>query len=69
MSRKSLPTQVISDNASTYLAAVEEIKELFESSDLREALGTSMLLEVSYQSVPHGMEDFGRGLWDLLSRL
>ena len=39
VSCKSLPTQMISDNVSTYLAAAEEIKLLFESSDLREALG------------------------------
>jgi len=39
VSRKSLPTQRISDNASTYLAAAEEIKLLLKSSDLREALG------------------------------
>ena len=38
MSHKSLPTQMISDNTSTYLAAAEEIKELFESGDLKEAL-------------------------------
>ena len=39
VSRKSLPTIMVCDNTSTYLAEAEEIKELFESIDPREALG------------------------------
>lgn len=37
-SRKSLPRQMISDNASTYLAVVEELQKLFESNTLKKAL-------------------------------
>ena len=36
---KSLPSHMISDNASTYLAGVEEIWKLFASDVLKEALG------------------------------
>ena len=36
---KSLPSQMISDNASTYLAAVEDLQKLFELNSLKEALG------------------------------
>jgi len=37
-SRRSTPTTVISDNASTYLAAAEELTRLFQSSSLKTAL-------------------------------
>ena len=43
-SRKSLPRKMISDNASTYLAAAEEIQKLLQSESLKEAL--------EHQSVP-----------------
>lgn len=35
---KSSPRQMISDNASTYLAAAEELRKLFESDTLKTAL-------------------------------
>ena len=38
ISRKSLPHIVLSDNASTYLSAAEELKSLFESEDLKESV-------------------------------
>ena len=37
-SRKSLPRKVISDNASTFLSANNELKELFQSHTLKEIL-------------------------------
>ena len=37
--RRSLPSVMLSDNASTYLAAAEELKMLFESDHIKEALG------------------------------
>ena len=37
-SRKSLPAVMISDNASTYLAAADELEELFSSKSLLDAL-------------------------------
>jgi len=67
VSRKSLPTQMISDNASTYLAAAKEIKELFESNDLRESLGRQ---HVTWSFIPQQAPwygGFGSGLWDLLN--
>ena len=53
---------MISDNASTYLAAVEEIKELFESSNLREALERQ---HVTWSFVPKPAPWYG-GLWEPL---
>ena len=46
---------MLSDNASTYLAAAEELKILFESDVIKEALGR--------QGVDwlRGMGDFGSG--------
>ena len=38
-SHRSLPSVMLSDNASTYLAAAEELNVLFESDDIKEALG------------------------------
>ena len=38
VSQKLLPEIVLSDNASTYLSAAEELKTLFESKDLKESL-------------------------------
>ena len=37
-SHKSSPRQMISDNASTYLAMAEELRKLLESDTLKEAL-------------------------------
>ena len=62
VSRKSLPTQMISDNASTYLAAAEEIRELFESNHLREALGRQ---HVKWSFIPKRAPWYG-GFWERL---
>ena len=62
VSRKSLPTLMVSDNASTYLAAAEEIKELFESVDLREALGRQ---HVTWSFIPKRAPWYG-GFWERL---
>ena len=61
-SRKSLPTQMLSDNASTYLAAAEEIKQLFESDDLKEALGHQ---HVTWSFIPKRAPWYG-GFWECL---
>ncbi|XP_065905584.1 uncharacterized protein [Dysidea avara] len=61
-SRKSLPTQMLSDNASTYLAAAEEIKQLFESDDLKEALGRQ---HVTWSFIPKRAPWYG-GFWERL---
>ena len=37
-SRRSLPRRMISDNASTYLAAADELQQLFDSPTLKQAL-------------------------------
>ena len=62
VSRKSLPTLMVSDNASTYLAAAEEIKELLESVDLREALGRQ---HVTWSFIPKRAPWYG-GFWERL---
>ena len=62
VSRKSLPKQMISDNASTYLAAAEDIKELFESDDLREARGRQ---QVTWSFIPKRAPWYG-GFWEWL---
>ena len=62
VSRKSLPTQMISDNASTYLAAAEEIKELFESDHLREVLERQ---HVKWSFIPKRAPWYG-GFWERL---
>ena len=38
-SQRSLPSVILSDNASTYLAAAKELKIIFESDDIKETLG------------------------------
>ena len=53
---------MISDNASTYLAAEEDIKELFESDDLREALGRQ---QVTWSFIPKHAPWYG-GFWEQL---
>ena len=40
-SRKSLPQLMVSDNASTYTAAAEELYQLFKSRELATSLETS----------------------------
>ena len=48
-SRRSLPSVMLSDNASTYHAAAEELKMLFESNCIKEALGRQ---GVNWQFIP-----------------
>ena len=48
-SLRTLPLTMISDNASTYLSTVKELKILFESDDLQEALGHK---GVDWQFIP-----------------
>ena len=48
-SRKSLPRKLISDNASTFLSANNELKELFESHALKETLARE---DVEWQFIP-----------------
>ena len=38
-SRKSLPQVVVSDNASTFMSAADDLKALFESNIVKESLG------------------------------
>ena len=62
VSRKSLPQIVISDNASTYLSAAEELKTLFESKDLKESLGRR---GVTWRFIPKRAPWYG-GFWERL---
>ena len=64
-SRKSLPRTVISDNASTYLAAANELKELFTSPLLSEALSKK---GVTWQFIPKCAPWYG-GFWERLISL
>ena len=61
-SRRSLPSVMISDNASTYLAAAEELKMLFESDHIKEALGRQ---GVDWQFIPRRAPWYG-GFWERL---
>ena len=59
--RRSTPTTMISDNASTYLAATEELTSLFQSPSLKTALLN--ITESLGSSSPNGLlgtEAFGR---------
>ena len=58
-SRRSFPSVILSDNASTYLAVAEELKTPFESNDIKETLGRQ---GVDWRFIPkraHGMGGFG----------
>ena len=59
---KSLPRQIISDNASTYLAAAEELHKLFESNTLKEALAHQ---NVTWHFIPKRAAWYG-GFWEHL---
>ena len=61
-SRRSLPRIVISDNASTYLAAADEIQRLLRSERLTEVLGRK---GVQWQSIPKRAPWYG-GWWERL---
>ena len=61
-SRKSLPQKMVSDNASTYLAAAEELKHLFQSTSLRESLSRR---GVDWHFIPKRAPWYG-GFWERL---
>ena len=61
-SRKGLPHTVISDNASTYLSAVEELTELFNSTNLT----TTLIRQgVTWKFIPKRAPWYG-GFWERL---
>ena len=61
-SRRSLPSIIISDNASTYLAAAEELKILLESNDIKETMGRQ---GVDWRFIPKRAPWYG-GFWERL---
>ena len=61
-SRKSLPPVMISNNASTYLAAADELEELFSSESLLVALSRK---GVTWRFIPKRAPWFG-GFWERL---
>ena len=61
-SRKSLPRLMISDNASTYLAAANELNDLFRSPSLGNALSKK---GVTWQFIPKSAPWYG-GFWEHL---
>ena len=61
-SRKNLPKKIISDNASTYLAAAEELQGMFNSDTLKEALESQ---KVTWQFIPKRAPWYGE-FWEQL---
>ena len=62
VSRRSLPRTMMSDNASTYLAAADELEQLLNSTSLKQALeGHS----VTWKFIPKRAPWFG-GFWERL---
>ena len=61
-SRKSLPRLMISDNASTFMAAADELKRLFQSATLHEHLTT---YGVEWKFIPCRAPWYG-GYWERL---
>ena len=59
-SRKSPPQKMVSDNASTYLAAAEELKRLFQSASIRESLSRR---GVDWHFIPKRAPWYG-GFWE-----
>ena len=64
-SRRSLPHIVVSDNASTYLAAADELQHLLQSERLTEVLGRK---GVQWQFIPKRAPWYG-GWWERLISL
>ena len=62
VSRRSLPYTMISDNASTYSAAANELNELFQSDSLKQTLNRQ---GVNWQFIPKRAPWFG-GFWERL---
>jgi len=61
-SRKSLPHTMIADNASTFLAAAENLQRLFESETLREALERQ---NITWHFIPK-CAPWYRGFWECM---
>ena len=61
-SRKSLPTTMISDNASTYLSAAKEIEELVNSVKIHDTLKVQ---GTTWQFIPKRAPWYG-GFWERL---
>ncbi|XP_053391449.1 uncharacterized protein LOC128554225 [Mercenaria mercenaria] len=61
-SRKSLPKLMISDNATTYLSAASQLKELFQSTSLQEALS---MKGTEWKFIPKRAPWYG-GFWERL---
>ena len=61
-SRKSMPRQVISDNASMYLSAAEELKQLFQSPSLKKAFSNR---GIEWKFIPKRAPWYG-GFWERL---
>lgn len=60
--RRSLPTKIISDNATTYLSAAEEIKRLMEAEEVKTYFGN---LQIEWVFIPKRAPWFG-GFWERL---
>ena len=61
-SRKSLPVIMISDNASTYMAAANHLKQLFESTSLKTSLSQK---GIEWRFIPKRAPWYG-GFWERL---
>ena len=61
-SRKSLPRIVLSDNASTFISAADDLKVLFESTGVQESLGNQ---GVEWRFIPRRAPWYG-GYWERL---
>ena len=61
-SRKSLPRKLISDNASTFVSANNELKELFQSHTLKETLAKE---GIEWLFIPKKAPWYG-GFWERL---
>jgi len=61
-SRRSLPSVILSDNASTYLAAAEELKRLLQCDDIKESLARQ---GVDWRFIPRRAPWYG-GFWERL---
>ena len=61
-SRKSLPRVVVSDNASTFMSAADDLKVLFESNAVQESLGNQ---GIEWKFIPCRAPWYG-GYWERL---
>jgi len=64
-SRRSLPQLVLSDNASTFMAAADDLKALFESDTVKESLGNQ---GIEWKFIPRRAPWYGV-YWERLVRL